>query len=169
MVAQTFNAFVGSYSTHEIVPFPLPRGVNDWSHVVANTLAALAVTPIVVRRSCPDAAPLMTMFEFVGAMAMAVIEPPVCCALLVLVQLVALLSVRHMKRPPIHRRVGVFGSIRNTVMNGKVSPVIPVITDAELTPPFVDRRNERPVVSKKMVLVLAGFTPTYPPSPPLMR
>src|SRR5690349_2496759 len=148
-----------------MVPLPLPRGVKVCSQVVASTLAALAVRPTVVRRNCPEAAPLITTFELPGAIAIAVIEPPVCCALLVLVQLVALLSVRHMKRPPIHKRVGVFGSIRNTVMNGKVSPLIPVITDAELVPPFVDRRNERPVVSKKMVLVFAGFTATYPPSP----
>src|SRR6202008_5099523 len=100
------------------------------------TLAALAVKPMVVRRSWPEAAPSITMFESVGAIAIAVIEPPVCCALLVLVQLVALLSVRHMKRPPIHRRVGVFGSIRKTVMNGNTSPAIPVVTCAELAPAF---------------------------------
>src|SRR5947208_559915 len=41
MVAQTFEAFVGSYSTHEIVPLPLPRGVNDCNHTVFRTLAAL--------------------------------------------------------------------------------------------------------------------------------
>ena len=81
----------------------------------------------------------------------------------------ALLSVRHMKRPPIHKRVGVIGSILKTVMNGNTSPVIPVITGAELAPPLVDRRNERPVVSKNIVFVLAGFTATYPPSLPLMR
>src|ERR1044072_6261067 len=74
-----------------------------------------------------------------------------------------------MKRPPIHRRVGVIGSILKTVMNGNTSPAIPVITGAELPPPFVDRRKERPVVSKNMVLVFAGFTATYPPSPPLTR
>src|SRR6185369_3603821 len=169
IVAQTLFAFDGSYSTHEIVPLPLPRGVKLCSQTVFNTLAALAVVPMVVRRSCPDAAPSITMFELPGAIAIAVIEPPVCCALLVLIQLAALLSVRHMKRPPIHRRVGVFGSIRNTVMNGNVSPAIPVMTCAELAPPFVDRLNVRPVVSKKMVLVLVGFTATYPPSPPLMR
>ena len=111
----------------------------------------------------------MTTFEFAGEIAMAVIEPPVCCALLVLVQFVALLSVRHMKRPPIHKRVGVIGSILKTVMNGNTSPAIPVMTEAELAPPFVERRNERPVVSKNIVFVLAGFTATYPPSPPLMR
>jgi hypothetical protein len=83
IVAQTLFAFVGSYSTHEIVPLPLPRGVKVCTHVVANTLAAFAVRPIVVRRSCPEAAPLITMFELVGAIAIAVIEPPVCCALLV--------------------------------------------------------------------------------------
>src|SRR5215475_13023331 len=86
MVAQTLFAFVGSYSTHEIVPFPLPRGVKVCSQTVLSTLAAFAVVPIVVRRSCPDAAPSMTTFEFVGAIAIAVIEPPVCWALLVLVQ-----------------------------------------------------------------------------------
>src|SRR4029453_12655083 len=107
------------------------------------------------------------MFESVGAIAIAVIEPPVCCALLVLVQFVALLSVRHIKRPPIHKRVGVFGSILKTVMNGKTSPAMPVVTCAELAPPFVERRSESPVVSKNMVLVLAGLTATYPPSPPL--
>src|ERR1043165_7455670 len=100
----------------------------------------------------------MTMLEFVGAMAIAVIEPPVCWALLVLVQLVALLSVRHMKRPPIHRRVGVVGSILKTVMNGNTSPAIPVITCPELAPPFVERRMDRPVVSKKSVLMFAGLT-----------
>src|ERR1700752_262078 len=160
IVAQTLFAFDGSYSTHEMVPLPLPRGVNVCSHVEASTLAALAVRPIVVRRNCPEAAPLITMLELPGAIAIAVIEPPVCCALLVLVQLVALLSVRHMKRPPIHKRVGVFGSIRKTVMKGKTSPEIPVMTEAELAPPFVDRRNESPVVSKKIVLVLAGLTAT---------
>ena len=74
----------------------------------------------------------MTTFELPGEIAMAVIEPPVCCALLVLVQLVALLSVRHMKRPPIHKRVGVLGSILKTVMNGNTSPAIPVMTEREL-------------------------------------
>src|SRR6185503_10745392 len=169
IVAQTLLAFEGSYSTHEIVPLPLPRGVKDCNHTVFSTLAALAVSPIVVRRSCPDAAPLITLLPVPGAIAIAVIEPPVCCALLVLVQLVALLSVRHMKRPPIQRRVGVFGSIRKTVMNGNTSPAIPVVTCAELAPPFVERRIDRPVVSKKIVLVFVGLTATYPPSPPLMR
>src|SRR6185503_7975110 len=169
IVAQTLFAFDGSYSTHEIVPLPLPRGVKLCSQTVFNTLAALAVSPIVVRRSCPEAAPLITTLPVPGAIAIAVIDPPVCCALLVLVQLVALLSVRHMKRPPIHRRVGVFGSIRKTVMNGNTSPAIPVVTCAELSPPFVERRIVRPVVSKKSVLVFAGLTATYPPSPPLMR
>src|SRR6185295_6944943 len=166
---QTLLTFEGSYSTHEIVPLPLPRGVKVCSQTVFNTLAALAVVPIVVRRSCPDAAPSITTLELPGAIAIAVIEPPVCCALLVLVQLVALLSVRHMKRPPIHRRVGVFGSILKTVMKGNTSPAIPLVTCAELSPPFVERRIVRPVVSKKIVLVFAGFTATYPPSPPLMR
>src|SRR5215213_1642808 len=169
IVAQTLFAFVGSYSTHEIVPLPLPRGVKVCSQTVFSTLAALAVSPTVVRRSCPEAAPLMTTFELLGAIAIAVIEPPVCCALLVLVQFVALLSVRHMKRPPIHKRVGVFGSILKTVMNGNASPEIPVITCAELSPPFVERRNVSPVVSKKIVLVFAGLTATYPPSPPKTR
>src|SRR5215213_113304 len=169
IVAQTLFAFVGSYSIHEIVPFPLPRGVKVCSHVVASTLAALAVSPIVVRRSCPEAAPLITALELPVAIAIAVIDPPVCVALLVLVQLAALLSVRHMNRPPIHRRVGVFGSILKTVINGKTSPAIPVITDAELAPAFVERRNVRPVVSKKIVFVFAGFTATYPPSPPNTR
>src|SRR6185369_18007375 len=95
IVAQTLFAFDGSYSTHEIVPLPLPRGVKLCSQTVFNTLAALAVSPIVVRRSCPEAAPAITMCELPGAIAMAVIEPPVRCALLVLVQFVALLSVRH--------------------------------------------------------------------------
>src|SRR4029078_1885410 len=143
-----------------MVPLPLPRGVNVCNQVLANTLPAFALRPIVVRRNCPEAAPLITMFELPGAIAMAVIEPPVCCALLVLVQLVALLSVRHMKRPPIHRRVGVFGSMRKTVMNGNASPAIPVVTCAELSPPFVERRMVRPVVSKKIVLVFVGFTAT---------
>src|SRR6185369_1497217 len=151
-----------------MVPLPFPRGVKVCTQVLANTLAALAVRPTVVRRNGLEAAPLITTLEFPGAIAIAVIEPPVCCALLVLVQLVALLSVRHMKRPPIHKRVGVFGSIRKTVMNGNTSPAIPVITDAELAPPFVERRNDRPVVSKKIVLVFEGLTATYPPSPPLM-
>src|SRR4030095_10736510 len=111
------------------------------------------------------------MFEFVGAIAMAVIEPPVCALSLVLIQLVALLSVRHMKRPPIHKRVGVVGSILNTVIKGNTSPepAIPVMTEAELRPPFVERRSDSPVVSKNRVLVFAGFTPTQPPSPPLIR
>src|ERR1043166_10056535 len=125
MVAQTLLALLGSYSTHEIVPLPLPRGVKLCSQTVFNTLAAWAVSPIVVRRSCPDAAPSITTLELPGAIAIAVIDPPVCCALLVLVQLAALLSVRHMKRPPIHRRVGVFGSILKTVMNGNASPAMP--------------------------------------------
>src|SRR4029079_16852489 len=89
IVAQTLFAFDGSYSTHEIVPLPLPRGVKVCIQTVFRTLAALAVSPIVVRRSYPEAAPSMTVFELVGAIAIAVIEPPVCCALLVLVQLVA--------------------------------------------------------------------------------
>src|SRR5690349_1727078 len=130
--------FEGSYSIHEIVPLPLPRGVKVCSQTVFNTLAALAVVPMVVRRSCPDAAPSMTTLELPGAIAIAVIDPPVCCALLVLVQLAALLSVRHMKRPPIQRRVGTFGSIRKTVMNGNASPAIPVVTCCEIEPPFVE-------------------------------
>src|ERR1041385_2025087 len=89
--------FEGSYSTNKLVPLPLPRGVKLCSQTVFNTLAALAVVPIVVRRSCPEAAPSITMFELPGAIAIAVIDPPVCCALLVLVQFVALLSVRHMR------------------------------------------------------------------------
>src|SRR6185369_18050300 len=169
IVAQTLLTFEGSYSTHEIVPLPLPRGVKLCNQTVFSTLAALRAVAVVVRRSCPEAAPLITRLELPGAIAIAVIEPPVCCALLVLVQFVALLSVRHMKRPPIHRRVGVFGSIRKTVMNGNTSPAIPVVTWAELSPPFVERRNDRPVVSKNIVFVFAGLTATYPPSPPLMR
>src|SRR5689334_4986035 len=102
----------------------------------------------------------MTILELPGAIAIAVIEPPVSWALLVLVQLVALLSVRHMKRPPIHKRVGVFGSIRKTVMKGNVSPAMPVSTEAELAPPVVERRRDSPVVSKKRVLVFAGLTAT---------
>src|SRR5215208_1751176 len=109
------------------------------------------------------------MFEFVGAIAMAVIDPPVCWALLVLVHAPALLSVRHMKRPPIHKRVGVVGSILNTVMNGKTSPLMPETAEAKLAPPFVERRKVSPVVSKNRVLVFCGFTATYPPSPPLIR
>src|ERR1044072_3807246 len=169
IVAQTLLMFEGSYSTHEIVPLPLPRGVKLCNQTLFNTLAALAVVPSVVRRSCPDAAPLITTLELPGAIAIAVIEPPVCCALLVLIQLAALLSVRHMKRPPIQRRVGVFGSIRKTVMNGDASPVIPVVTGDEVAPPFVERRIDSPVVSKKIVLVFVGFTATYPPSPPNTR
>src|SRR6476620_10921809 len=122
MVAQTLFALVGSYSTQEIVPLPLPRGVKVCNQVVANTLAALAVNPIVVRRSCPEAAPSITMLELPGAIAIAVIAPPVCWALLVRVQFVALLSVRHMKRPPIHKRVGVFGSILKSVLNRQPPP-----------------------------------------------
>src|SRR4029450_10546674 len=152
----------GSYSTQEIVPLPLPRGVKVCIQVVFKALAALAVSPTAVPRNCPDAAPSITMFEFVGAIAMAVIEPPVCALSLVLIQLVALLSVRHMKRPPIHKRVGVVGSILNTVIKGTPSPepAIPVMTEAELRPPFVERRSDSPVVSKNRVLVFAGFTPT---------
>src|SRR5690349_17820747 len=123
MVAQTLLVFVGSYSTHEIVPLPLPRGVKLCSQTVFNTLAALAVVAIVVRRSWPEAAPSMTRLELPGAIAIAVIEPPVCPWLLVLVQFVALLSERHMNWPPIHKRVGTFGSILKTVMNGNASPV----------------------------------------------
>src|SRR6476469_1567793 len=104
----------------------------------------------------------MTTLELPGAIAIAVMEPPVCPALLVLVQFVALLSVRHMNCPPIHRRVDVFGSILNTVMNGNASPAIPAMTEAELAPPLVERRSERPVVSKKIVFVFCGFTATYP-------
>src|SRR5689334_25353531 len=96
MVAQTLLMFDGSYSTHEMVPLPLPRGVNDCSHVVFNTLAALAVVAIVVRRSWPEAPPSMTVFELPGAIAIAVIEPPVCAVALVLIQVAALLSVRHL-------------------------------------------------------------------------
>src|SRR5215207_5902736 len=160
IVAQTLFAFVGSYSTQEITPLALPRGVKLCSQVEFNALAVLAVSPTVVRRSCPDAAPLITMSELVGAIAIAVIEPPVCCALLVLVQRTPLLSVRHMNRPPIHRRVGVVGSILKTVMNGNASPVIPPIADAELVPPFIERRNERFVVSKNIVLGFNGLTAT---------
>jgi len=76
----------------------------------------------------------MTIFELPGAIAIAVIEPPVCCALLVLVQLVALLSVRHIKRPPYQSRAGVLGSIRKTEVNGKVSPLMPVRAAAKLPP-----------------------------------
>src|SRR6185369_5585847 len=160
MVTQTLFALLGSYSTHEIVPLPLPRGVKVCNHVVARLLAALAVVPMVVRRSCPEAAPLITRLELLGAIAIAVIEPPVCCALLVRVQFVALLSVRHINRPPIHRRVGVLGSIRKTVMNGNTSPEMPLMTEADAPPPFVERRKESPVVSKNRVLVFAGLTAT---------
>src|SRR5215467_13991311 len=102
----------------------------------------------------------MTTLELPGAIAIAVMEPPVCAALLVLVQFVALLMLRHMNWPPIHKVVGVFGSILNTVMNGNASPEIPLMTEAEDTPPLVERRSERPVVSKKSVFVFAGFTAT---------
>src|SRR5437868_14191068 len=102
----------------------------------------------------------MTTLELPVAIAMAVIEPPVCALALVLVQFVALLSVRHMNWPPIHKRAGVFGSILKTVMNGNASPAIPVSTDDEHKPPFIERRNERPVVSKKSVLVFCGLTAT---------
>ena len=99
---------------------------------------------------------------------MAVIEPPVCCALLVLVQLWRCCRAPHETAQSTNASA-LLGSILKTVMNGNTSPAIPVMTEAELAPPFVDRRNERPVVSKNIVLVLAGFTATYPPSPPLMR
>src|SRR5689334_9763939 len=102
----------------------------------------------------------MTTLEFPGAIAIAVIEPPVCPWLLVLVQLLALLSVRPMNGQPIHEHVGRLGSMRKTVMNGNASPAMPVSTDAELAPPFVERRNERPVVSKKSVFVFVGLTAT---------
>src|ERR1044071_3279150 len=62
-VAQTLFEFDGSYSTQEMPPKPLPRGVNDWSHVELRTLVEVAVVPIVVRRIWPEAAPLMTLLE----------------------------------------------------------------------------------------------------------
>src|SRR2546423_2169486 len=49
-VAQTMFVFVGSYSTQEMPPKPLPRGVNDWNHVEFSTLVEVAVVPIEVRR-----------------------------------------------------------------------------------------------------------------------
>src|SRR6185436_19489906 len=79
-VAQTLFVFEGSYSTHEMPPKPLPRGVNDCNQVAFRPLVEVAVVPTVVRRIWPEAAPSITMFELPGAIAMAVIEPPVCCA-----------------------------------------------------------------------------------------
>ena len=70
------------------MPFPFTRGVKVCcSHTVFSALAALAVSPIVVRRSCPDASPSIIKLELPGAIDVATIEPPVCSALLVLVQL----------------------------------------------------------------------------------
>src|SRR5215208_2899834 len=46
IVAQTLFAFVGSYSTQEIRPLPLPRGVKLCIQVVFNALATFAVSPI---------------------------------------------------------------------------------------------------------------------------
>src|SRR5918998_1567927 len=106
IVAQTFCAFEGSYSTHEIVPLALPRGVKDWSQLALSGLVERSAVAFEVRRSWPEAAPLMTTFELPGAIAIAVIEPPVCCASLVRTHEVAPLVVRHMKRPPIHRLFG---------------------------------------------------------------
>ena len=79
----------------------------------------------------------MTTFELPGAIAIAVIEPPVCWASDVRVQLAAELSVRHMKRPPYQTRAELFGSILNTEVNGKVSPLMPVRAATKLAPPFV--------------------------------
>src|SRR5689334_11480894 len=56
-VAQTVVVFDGSYSTHEMPPKPLPRGVNDWSQVELSTLVEVAVVATVVRRIWPEAAP----------------------------------------------------------------------------------------------------------------
>src|ERR1043165_4103524 len=52
-VAQTFDGFVGSYSTQEMPPKPLPRGVNDCNHVEFKTLVEVAVVATVVRRIWP--------------------------------------------------------------------------------------------------------------------
>src|ERR1041384_2742769 len=139
--------FDGSYSTHEMPPKPLPRGVNDWSHVELSTLVEVAVVATVVRRICPEAAPSITLFELPGAIAIAVIEPPVCWASLVRVQLAAELSVRHMNRPAYQRRAELFGSILNTEVNGKVSPLMPVRAAAKLAPPLVDFWKLLPVFS----------------------
>src|SRR6185295_3380905 len=130
-----------------MLPKPLPRGVNDWSHVALRTLVEVAVVATVVRRIWPEAAPSITLLELPGAIAIAVIEPPVCCASDVRVQLEAELSVRHMKRPAYHTRVDVFGSIRKTEVNGKVSPEMPVRAATKLTPPFVDFWKVLPVFS----------------------
>src|SRR5690242_8155013 len=59
-VAQTMFVFDGSYSSQEMPPKPLPRGVNDWSQVELRTLVEVAVVPTVVRRIWPEAAPSMT-------------------------------------------------------------------------------------------------------------
>src|ERR1043166_23941 len=146
-VAQTLFEFDGSYSTHEMPPKPLPRGVNDCNHVEFKTLVEVAVVATVVRRIWPEAAPSMTMFELPGAIAIAVIEPPVCWASDVRVQLAAELSVRHMKRPPYQTRAELFGSILNTEVNGKVSPLMPVRAATKLAPPFVDFWKVLPVFS----------------------
>src|ERR1043166_315599 len=146
-VAQTLLEFDGSYSTHEMPPKPLPRGVNDCSQVAFKTLVEVAVVATVVRRIWPEAAPSMTMFELPGAIAMALTLPPVCCASDVRVQLPAELSVRHMKRPAYQRRDGLFGSILKTAVNGNVSPEMPVRAATKLAPPFVDFWNVLPVFS----------------------
>jgi hypothetical protein len=135
--------------------------VNDCNHVEFKTLVEVAVVPTVVRRICPEAAPLMTIFELPGAIAMAVIEPPVCWASLVRAHEVAELVVRHIKRPPIHRLAGLFGSILKTVMKGKASPLMPDWRMFEkLAPPFVERRMDKLVVSRKRVFVFVGLTAT---------
>src|ERR1043166_2119606 len=153
-VAQTVFVFDGSYSSHEMPPKPFPRGVKVCTQEVLGSLPApvngvveVAVVPMEVRRIWPEAAPSMTRFELPGAIAIAVIEPPVCCALDVRVQLPAELSVRHMKRPAYQRRAELFGSILKTEVNGKVSPLMPVRAAAKLAPPFVDFWKLLPVFS----------------------
>src|SRR5829696_3761006 len=134
-----------------MVPLLSPRGVS----CSVQTVVLVAVVPMVVLARRPEAVPARTMFGFEGATPMAVMEPVVIAdepatkpLPLARVQEVAPLPVRHMERPAIQRRFELVGSITKVVMKGNVSPLMPVVTCAELKPPFVDLRIVSPVVSQ---------------------
>lgn len=85
----------------------------------------------------PSSCPARTLFGSVGATAIALTRPAGASAWLAWVQLPAPLSVRHMKRPPVHKRWGSLGSIRNGEMNRPLS-LIPEFALKKLAPPSVD-------------------------------
>src|SRR5215813_7317315 len=63
---------------------------------------------------------------------------------------------------------GLEESCANGLMNRKLPPVsvVPEVMLEYVNPPLVERAIERPVFSTQTMLVFAGLTATYPPSPP---